>query len=220
MDRKKSNGQIAGLSPKTMIIIATVSALIAFLAVYGTLSRDDNTPPGQNVNTDTTKPGAASSTSKKNHDGALAAFVYKNPPAPLTDILFRDGNGDEVRLSDFQGKVVLLNLWATWCAPCREEMPALDRLAADLRSDQFDVVALAIDRAGIAGAKKFLDETNVKNLAVYVDKTARGGAALKAIGLPTTILIDDQGREIGRLAGPAEWDSEAAKAIINKALRK
>jgi thiol-disulfide isomerase/thioredoxin len=110
--------------------------------------------------------------------------------------------------------VVLLNLWATWCAPCRKEMPELDRLQAELGSERFEVVALAVDRAGAEGARKFLAETRVKSLALYVDQTARAGTLLKAIGLPTTILIDAQGREVGRLTGPAVWDSAEAKRLI------
>jgi thiol-disulfide isomerase/thioredoxin len=144
----------------------------------------------------------------------MAGFVFKGAPEPLVEIAFKDGEGRDLTLKSRQGRFVLLNLWATWCAPCRKEMPALDRLQAALGSDRFEVVALAVDKAGVEGARKFFDETGVRSLAIYVDTTVRAGTTLKTIGLPTTLLIDAQGREIGRLTGPAEWDSAEAKRLI------
>jgi thiol-disulfide isomerase/thioredoxin len=144
----------------------------------------------------------------------MTTFVLKTPPAPLPDVRFVNGEGKEASLKDFAGKVVLLNLWATWCAPCREEMPALDRLQKELGSDKFQVVALAVDKAGLDGARKFLTENKIEGLELYADPTARVGTELKAIGMPTSILIDAQGREIGRLIGPAAWDSPEAKRLI------
>jgi thiol-disulfide isomerase/thioredoxin len=114
---------------------------------------------------------------------------------------------------------VLLNLWATWCLPCRKEMPALDRLQSTLGSEQFQVVAISVDRTGLPGAKKFLEETKTPNLALYADPTARLTSSLRAAGLPATLLIDKEGREIGRLLGPAEWDGEAAKRLIQSVIR-
>ena len=120
--------------------------------------------------------------------------------------------------ADFKGKTVLLNLWATWCAPCREEMPSLDRLQKDLGSGKFEVVALSLDRKGAEASQKFLDETKVSNLKLYIDASAKQGTLLRIVGMPTTILIDKEGRELGRLAGPAEWDSEDAKKLIKAAM--
>jgi hypothetical protein len=97
-------------------------------------------------------------------------------------------------------------------------MPALDRLQREMGSADFEVVALSVDRTGLAGARKFLDEAKVGRLALYADATARMGAALRAAGLPATLLLDRQGREIGRLLGPAEWDSEEAKRLIRSVL--
>ncbi|MCZ7595771.1 MAG: TlpA family protein disulfide reductase [Hyphomicrobium sp.] len=146
--------------------------------------------------------------------GAMTTFVFKPQPEALPDIRFLNGDGAEVGLDDFRGKVVLLNVWATWCAPCREEMPALDKLQAELGSDKFQVVALAVDKSGIDGAKKFLSGIKVDKLGAYADPTAKEGTRLKVIGMPTTILIDKEGREIGRLIGPAKWDSADAKRLI------
>jgi thiol-disulfide isomerase/thioredoxin len=149
----------------------------------------------------------------------MAAFVFRKAPEPLPAFSFQDATGRERTLADWRGKVVLLNLWATWCAPCRKEMPALDRLQAELGSDRFEVVAVSVDRKGLEGARKFLEETKAGHLALYADPTARLAATLRAVGLPATLLIDAEGREVGRLLGPAEWDSEDARRLIRAVVR-
>jgi thiol-disulfide isomerase/thioredoxin len=126
--------------------------------------------------------------------------------------------GDSASTAALAGNVVLLNVWATWCAPCREEMPDLDKLQAALGSDKFQVVALAVYKSGIVGAKKFLADIKTEKLEPFADPTAKEGLRLKVIGMPTTILIDAQGREIGRLIGPAKWDSPEAKKLIEAQL--
>ncbi|MFM9940896.1 MAG: TlpA family protein disulfide reductase [Hyphomicrobiaceae bacterium] len=151
--------------------------------------------------------------------GEMAAFVFKKTPEPLPEVGFVDGTGKERTLKDWRGKVVLLNLWATWCVPCRKEMPGLDRLQAQLGSDRFEVVAVSADKTGIEGAKKFLAQVKSEKLGVYADPGVRITSTLKAIGMPATILIDREGREIGRLVGPAEWDSPEAKALIAAAMK-
>ena len=195
--------------------LAAVSALAAFAAVYVTLGRPDNQAvPGSTAETPapTVKSGNPLAT------GAMTTFVFKPQPEPLPDIKFLNGGGGETSLASLRGKVVLLNVWATWCAPCREEMPALDRLQAELGSDKFQVVALAVDKSGIDGAKKFLADIKTEKLEAYADPTAKEGTRLKVIGMPTTILIDKEGREIGRLVGPAHWDSPEAKRLIEAQL--
>jgi thiol-disulfide isomerase/thioredoxin len=151
--------------------------------------------------------------------GQMAAFVFRKAPEDLPEVKFLDAAGKERTLADWRGKVVLLNLWATWCVPCRKEMPALDRLQREMGSDQFQVVAVSVDRTGLTGAKKFLAETGAEALALYADPTVRMATTLRAAGLPATLLLDRQGREIGRLLGPAEWDGEDAKRLIDTALR-
>ncbi|MDQ6924081.1 MAG: TlpA family protein disulfide reductase [Pseudomonadota bacterium] len=128
-------------------------------------------------------------------------------PREIANVEFEDGQGRKRTLADFRGKVVLLNLWATWCGPCRKEMPTLDRLQQQLGSTDFEVVALSIDRGGQAVVKSFFDEIDIRALAIYVDTTAEAGTRLGMIGVPTTLLLDRTGREIARLTGPAEWDS-------------
>ena len=141
-------------------------------------------------------------------------FDLLDPPRPLPELRFVDGEGRPLTLADFRGKVILLNIWATWCIPCLREMPTLDRLQAKLGGPRFQVVVLSIDIGGIPVVEKFYRALKLKALGIYVDKTTRARIALGVAGIPTTLLIDRQGREIGRFAGPAEWDSkEAIKAI-------
>jgi thiol-disulfide isomerase/thioredoxin len=159
---------------------------------------------------------------------ALAALIIPLPaaafnfaptePKPAPDLTFLDAEGNEVRLADFQGEVVVLNLWATWCAPCRREMPSLDRLQAKYGGAGLKVIALSLDRGDVAKVREFFEELEITSLAVYHDPTARVGRELGAPGLPTTVVMDRAGREVGRLLGPAEWDSEEALAVIKALL--
>ena len=151
-------------------------------------------------------------------DGSMQNFVWHKKPQKLANIEFRDGEQKPVKLSDFEGRVVLLNFWATWCAPCRREMPDLDKLQAKYGGDDFLVLALSQDRKGLKAVKAFYEEISVKNLALYTDQKARTSRKLRAQGLPATLLIDRKGREIGRLVGPADWFSGEAQKIVEKAI--
>jgi thiol-disulfide isomerase/thioredoxin len=197
--------------------IAVLSALAAFAAVYVIAGRPDN-ERGAAPSSPASATAPAASGANKLSTGATTTFVFKEPRTPLPDVQFVNGAGKPVTLKDWRGKVVLLNLWATWCSPCRAEMPALDRLEAALGSDKFEVVALAVDKSGLEGASKFLAETKAGKLKLYADPTARQGNELKVIGMPTSILIDAEGREVGRLIGPAEWDSPEARRLIESIL--
>jgi thiol-disulfide isomerase/thioredoxin len=209
---------------------AAIAAAVGFAAVYVTYGRPDNAPESRVESpapqTRTAAPPAPAPQdlpkgpgSNPLSTGQMAAFVFRPEPAALPEIIFQDGEGRERTLAQWRGKVVLLNLWATWCLPCRKEMPALDRLQAALGSDRFEVVALSVDRKGLEASRKFLDDTKVERLAPYVDPSARANTALRAVGLPVTLLIDAQGREIGRLLGPAEWDGEDAMRLVRAALK-
>ncbi len=147
-------------------------------------------------------------------------FVVHDTPAPVQELQFADGEGKPRSLADFRGKVVLLNVWATWCLPCRKEMPTLDRLQEALGGDQFEVVALSIDRGGADAVRKFYTEIGIRHLAIHVDASGRGGVALTTYGLPTTLLIDAEGRELGRLIGPAEWDAPDMVAFLKSVIDK
>jgi thiol-disulfide isomerase/thioredoxin len=211
----------AGLS--TAVWAAAIAALAGFVAVYVTLGRPDNavSPVVQTPAPEPRKPADAPVGPGTNplSQGQMAAFVFRKAPEALPEVKFLDAGGKERSLADWRGKVVLLNLWATWCLPCRKEMPALDRLQREMGSDTFQVVAVSVDRTGLPGAKKFLADTGAETLALYADPTARMGVTLRAAGLPATLLLDRQGREIGRLLGPAEWDGEDAKRLIGAAMK-
>ena len=153
-------------------------------------------------------------------EAAPQGFILHPEPKPVPEIQFQDGEGRNLTLAAFRGKVVLLNIWATWCGPCRTEMPTLDRLQAKLGGPDFEVLALSIDRDGVPAITKFFDEVGVRHLAMYLDSSTKAAPALGAVGLPTTLLIDRDGREIGRLVGPAEWDSPEMVEFIRDQLTK
>jgi len=150
--------------------------------------------------------------------GPMAAFLVKTDRPSVPDLAFKDASGSEVKLSKWQGRVVLLNLWATWCAPCRREMPILNDVQKQLGSKDFEVVALSVDRKGLEASAAFLKETGADSLGLYADETTTSLNALQALGLPVTLLIDRKGREIGRLLGPADWNSGEAIALMKAAL--
>lgn len=137
-------------------------------------------------------------------------------PKPVPEVGFVDGEGKPHTLADFKGKVVLLNVWATWCGPCREEMPTLDRLQAQLGGADFQVLALSIDQGGIQVVRDFYREIGIQHLELYIDENAEANRSLNAFGLPVTLLLDRQGREVGRKLGAAEWDSPEVIAYLRE----
>lgn len=154
--------------------------------------------------------------------GEVAALSLASEPRRLPPLAFADAAGALMSLADFKGRLLLVNLWATWCVPCRKEMPALDQLEQDLGGERFQVVAINLDTKDPAKPRAFLDEIGVKSLAFYADPGTKSFQALRTagrgFGLPTTLLVDGDGCEIGYLAGPAEWASEDAQALIKAAL--
>jgi thiol-disulfide isomerase/thioredoxin len=155
--------------------------------------------------------------------GEVAAVNVAKSPLMLPDLSFQDASGASKSLADFRGRTVLLNLWATWCVPCRKEMPALDALEQKLGGPDFQVVAVNIDTRDPEKPKTFLKEIGVKKLAYYADPTAKTFQDLKAIGrafgMPTTLLVDPKGCEIGTIAGPAEWSGDDAIKLIEAAVK-
>ena len=146
-------------------------------------------------------------------------IVYESPrPVPEVAIIGREGN--TYGLGDFGGKVLLVNFWATWCAPCRREMPALERLRLKLAGETFEVLTVSTDRGGLERSEKFLAELGVSGLPLYLDQTSRAARALGVYGLPTTLLVGMDGREIGRLVGPAEWDSPDATTFLEEVISR
>ena len=152
--------------------------------------------------------------SNKKTEKTGVVFAINSQPRVLPAIRFADAKERAMTLQDFRGKFVLLNLWATWCAPCREEMPTLDRLQAKLGGPDFEVVALSIDRGGPFVVSTFYSEIGIRALRIYVDKTGDAATDLGVVAIPVTSLIDREGREIGRKIGPAEWDSPEVVTLI------
>src|SRR3979411_77400 len=155
--------------------------------------------------------------------GEVAALTMATAPLRLPDPPFEDAEGKPKKLSDWRGRTVLVNLWATWCVPCRKEMPALEGLQAKLGGPDFEVVAVNIDTRDPEKPKNFLKEANLTRLGYFSDQKAKVFQDLKAIGralgMPTSVLVDGEGCEIATIAGPAEWDSDDAVKLITAAMK-
>jgi thiol-disulfide isomerase/thioredoxin len=153
--------------------------------------------------------------------GEVAALTMATTPLKLPDLAFEDAAGKPRKLSEWRGRTLLVNLWATWCVPCRKEMPALDRLQAKLGGKNFEVVAINIDTRDPEKPKTFLKDAKLSRLSYYSDDKAKSFQDLKAIGralgMPTSVLVDGHGCEIATIAGPAEWDSDDAVKLITAA---
>jgi thiol-disulfide isomerase/thioredoxin len=154
--------------------------------------------------------------------GEVAALAVAQRPFHVPDLTFKDATGAPKTLADWRGRTVLLNLWATWCVPCRREMPALDALQAKLGGPDFQVVAVNIDTRDPQKPLAFLKEIGVTHLAYYSDQSAQVFEALKeagkAFGMPTTVIVDRNGCEIGDMAGPAEWGSDDGVKLVSAAI--
>jgi thiol-disulfide isomerase/thioredoxin len=154
--------------------------------------------------------------------GEVAALTMATTPLRLPDLAFADGGGQPRKLSDWRGKTLLVNLWATWCVPCRKEMPALETLQTKLGGADFQVVAINIDTRDPDKPKSFLKDANLTRLGYFNDQKAKVFQDLKAVGralgMPTSVLVDGQGCEIATIAGPAEWGSDDAVKLVKAAL--
>jgi len=156
--------------------------------------------------------------------GEVAAVNVAKAPKTVPVLAFKDESGAEKSLADWRGRTVLLNLWATWCVPCRKEMPALDALQAKLGGPDFEVVSINIDTRDVDKPRAWLKEVGVNRLSYYADSSAKVFQELKAVGkafgMPTTLIVDRNGCELAVLAGPAEWASDDAVKLVTAALGK
>jgi len=154
--------------------------------------------------------------------GEVAALTMATAPLRLPDLAFEDADGKPKKLSDWRGRTVLVNLWATWCVPCRKEMPALEGLQTRLGGENFEVVAINIDTRDPEKPKNFLRDAHLTRLGYFSDEKAKVFQDLKAVGralgMPTSVLVDAQGCEIATIAGPADWDSDDAIKLIKAAM--
>ena len=157
----------------------------------------------------------AASTNPPEFSGSFGAYETLDPVNPVPDVAFLDADGAPIKLDAFEGQVVLLNFWATWCAPCVKELPALDALQADLGGDDFTVLIVSVDRKGEEVAAPFLEDLGITHLQSAFDAESELARALSATGLPTTYVIDRDGMVRGRLPGDAEWHSDPAKALMS-----
>lgn len=154
--------------------------------------------------------------------GDVAAMLVRDNPEDLSDLAFNNDAGKQITLADTGAKLRLINLWATWCAPCREEMPWLDTLQAQRGGDDFEVVAISVDGGSAEKPRAFLEEIGVRQLAFYHDPTIGVFNQMRrdglAFGLPVTILVDQEGCVVANMNGPAHWASPDAFALIDAAL--
>jgi thiol-disulfide isomerase/thioredoxin len=195
-----------------------IGALIGFAGVYGIggLKRNATGDPACRGAVDLARKLAPLA------HGEVAALTMATAPLRLPDLAFEDAEGKPKKLSDWRGRTVLVNLWATWCVPCRTEMPALQSLQTKLGGPNFEVVAVNIDTRDPEKPRNFLKDANLTRLGYFSDRNAKVFQDLKvigrALGMPTSVLVDGQGCEIGTIAGPAEWDSDDAIKLITAAI--
>jgi thiol-disulfide isomerase/thioredoxin len=194
--------------PFSVIPLAIV-ALIAVAGIYWLLSQ-----PRKAETASTATTGETAGFSKALATGPMAGVVVHAKRKELGAFTFKDAAAKDIGLSAWKGRVVLLNLWATWCTPCRKEMPDIAKLQKDLGSADFEVVALSVDRKGLAASQAFLKDIGADNLKAYTDQESSSLAAIQALGLPASVLIDRKGQEAARILGPAEWSSPEAQAMI------
>lgn len=148
---------------------------------------------------------------------AAIGIASINPPKPVPSLAFADDTGYALSLTDFKGRAAVLNLWATWCVPCRQEMPALDRLQTKLGGSKLQVLAVSIDKQGAAVVQSFYRELGLRSLSIYLDPSGKAPSVLGVDGIPATLLIDAEGREVGRKLGVLEWDSPLVIAALQQA---
>jgi thiol-disulfide isomerase/thioredoxin len=196
-----------------------IGAAIGFAGMYG-LGWFKSRPPGDAA----CQPAVALSAKLAPLvHGEVAALTMASAPLRLPDLAFEDAQGNPKKLSDWRGRIVLVNLWATWCVPCRREMPALEGLQTRLGGSDFEVIAVNIDTRDPDKPKNFLKEANLTRLNYFSDPKAKVFQDLKsigrALGMPTSVLVDGQGCEIGTIAGPAEWNSDDAVKLISAAIK-
>jgi thiol-disulfide isomerase/thioredoxin len=150
--------------------------------------------------------------------GSMSRFKLTRPPKPVPDLEFVDVNDQPLHIADFTGQARLINLWATWCAPCVKEMPSLDRLQEAMPRDRFLVMPISVDGPSKAKVKPFYKERNLLDLHIYYDKNRNAMSVLGVSLLPTSILVDPAGRELGRLEGDADWDTLEGFALMRAAM--
>ena len=206
------------LSTGALVAIAiALGAVVGAAGIYWKASPSGNAPATESLAAACKADPETLATLKPLARGDVAAMAVREEPTALPELSFLSAEGEALTLADFAGQAMLVNLWATWCAPCRAEMPALAELQAELGGDDFKVLAINIDTGDVAKPKAFLDEIGVSNLGLYRDASMGVFNTLKkeglAFGLPVTLMIGKDGCMLGAMNGPAEWASTDAKAL-------
>jgi thiol-disulfide isomerase/thioredoxin len=153
-------------------------------------------------------------------EGDMRKLVFHAAPVAVPEIGFSDLDGADYSLEDFRGRWVLLNFWATWCAPCRKEMPMLANLQTDFGGPDFAVVTIAAGRNAPQAITRFFEEEGVDNLPSYIDPKLALASRMGVMGLPVTIILDPEGREVARMMGEATWDGDSARAILRTLIER
>jgi thiol-disulfide isomerase/thioredoxin len=211
---REAVNQDSGRRARRIMIVAgaaVVSAAVAAAALYYVGSEFLTVQADRQGLAAGTAPESAGSPSSH-----AFKFSFFDQPRSVPELRFVDGDNRSLSLEDFRGRPILLNIWATWCVPCRKEMPAFDRLQGAFDKSELLVLPLSIDRQGAAVVKPFYQELGLKSLGIYIDQSGKASSELNTVGVPTTLLIDREGREIGRKIGPAEWDSAEVIAVMRE----
>lgn len=212
---------MAEQSPSRRNVIRLVSAglvVVAAVAIYVTIDGQSNTADAACA-----AANERAATLDDNAVGQLAAFRVAAESELLSDLAFETPEGEPMTLADFSGRLVLLNFWATWCTPCREEMPSLNQLEAELGGDDFTVLTVSLDTSNTpAGPRDFFSEYAIDELGLYLDPDAGILSDMRVMGLrgglPTTVLVDEDGCMLGVIEGPADWAGPDARNLIEAAL--
>jgi len=209
---------------RTYVMATLIAGCIGFIAIYLTFGPHDNEEPDIAANSlkKTACPRqipVGVHPLQRYNCGDMVSFLIHKTPMPIKKIAFNNALGETISLEKWRGKYVLLNIWATWCSPCRKEMPDLDELKAHFKDKNIDIVAISIDRGTNAKPKRFLTKIGVKNIELFNDPKNSLIGPLRVLGMPTTLLINPEGLEVGRMIGPAHWASVDAKRLIHEAIK-
>ncbi len=221
-DPHQSAKHLSGPGPLSYIAGLSLAAIAGFAMAGLWFTDAERSNPDTRVTTAAQAPAAAASSSAYAAEASagMEKLVVHDTPREVPEFGFIDVDGEARTLSHWRGKLLLVNIWATWCAPCKEEMPALSRLEAKRGGEDFAVVPISVDRSGPDKPRAFLEQIGADNLPLLLEQSGRLNVKLDVLGLPATLIIDAQGREVARMIGPAEWDAPQAIARLEELMAR